>query len=164
MYERLLSEGYTQKWAEMCATQSPPGVRGTDRALMQNRLNGQWLDEMPPHQARRILAEAKAAGINTSGKYYMSGLADKRAHTDPAAWVDSVSDIRRVASSRNLTVSGIVEHKGTPVPPPKPKRLSERLTKEMVARERRANPKLREKPVQEVREMVVEKYGRKPRR
>lgn len=164
LYEKLLSEGQTPKFAEMCVTRTPPGVRGTDRALMQHRLNSQWLDDLPKAHARKIMAEARAAGINTSGKYYMSGLADKRAHKDPAAWIDSVSDIKRVATKRNLTVQGIVEHKGTPMPPPPTKRLSERLTKEMMAVERKENPKLREKKDGEVREMVVEKYGRKPRK
>ena len=120
LYVRLRSEGYTERWAEMCALQQPPGVRGTDRALMQHRLNGQWLDEMPREQANTILSQAKAAGINVEGKFYMSGLADKRAHRDPAAWVDSVADIKKVAAQRNLTVRGIVDCKGEPQPPPPP--------------------------------------------
>lgn len=160
MYVRLRSEGFTHKWAEMCALQQPPGVRGTDRAVMQGRNNQEWLNEMPPHQARKILREAKAAGINVSGRFYMSGLADKRAHRDPAAWIDSGADILRVAKERNLTVQGIVEHKGTPVPPPKRPLLSERLTREMMAREKKFHPKLKK---QELREMVQHKYGRKQR-
>lgn len=161
LYVKLRSNGFTERWAEMCALQQPPGVRGTDRALMQHRLNGQWLDEMPKGQADTILRQAKAAGINVEGKFYMSGLADKRAHRDPAAWVDSVADIKKVAAQRNLTVRGIVDCDGIPQPPPKPKRLSKRLTKEMMRFERQRDPSLKAKKDGEVREMVIEKYGRK---
>lgn len=163
MYSRLLSEGQTPRWAEMCALQQPPGVRGSDRAVMQGRYNGQWLDDMPKDHAQRLIREAKAAGINVSGRFYMSGLADKRGHRDPAAWIDSASDIKRVARERNLTVQGIVEHKGSPMDPPKQKRLSARLTREMMAYERRKNPGMKMKDG-DLKEMVKEKYGRKVRR
>lgn len=162
MYARLLSEGYGHKWAEMCALQCPPGVRGADRTFMQNRYNQQWLDDLPKDQANHLLKEARAAGVNVSGKFYMSGLADKRGPRDPAAWVDSVADIKKVAQERNLTVQGIVEHKGTPQAPPKTKRLSARLTREMMAHERRANPGMTMKDG-DLKEMVKEKYGRKSR-
>ena len=115
---------------------------------------------MPKDQADAMVREAKAAGINISGKFYMSGLADKRGHRDPAAWIDSSADIRKVARERNLTVRGIVEHQGTPMPPPKPKGLSEKLTREMMAKERLMNPgkKLSDG---ELREKVRAKYGYK---
>lgn len=160
MYVRLLSEGYGHKWAAMCALQAPPGVRGTDRAVMQGRYNQEWLNSMPKDQADAIVREAKAAGINISGKYYMAGLADKRGHRDPAAWIDSASDIRKVARERNLTVRGIVEHQGETLPPPKPKRLSAKLTREMMARERLMNPG-KKMSDGELKEMVKDKYGYK---
>lgn len=115
---------------------------------------------MPKDHADRILREARASGINVSGRYYMSGLADKRGHRDPAAWVDSVGDIQKVAKERNLSVQGIVEHKGTAMPPPKRKRLSAKLTNQMMAAERAKNPGLKMKD-RDLREMVKEKYGYK---
>lgn len=163
MYARLLSEGYTHRWAEMCALQQPPGVKGTDRAFMQGRYGEQWLDGMPQDQAQRMVKEARAAGINISGKFYMGGIADKRGHLDPAAWVESVHDVKKVAQQRNLTVSGAVEHKGEPQAPPKPKRLSATLTREMMAYERRKNPGMKMKDG-DLKEMVKEKYGRKHKR
>lgn len=161
MYKRMIAEGQTHRWAEMCALRQPPGVKGTDRAVMQGRYAEQWLDDMPTDQARRITREARAAGINISGKYYCSGLADKRGHCDPAAWIDSSADIKRVAQQRNLTVHGIVEHQATPMPPPKPKRLSERLIREMSAVERKRHPG---KSKAEIRDMVIDKYAPKWRR
>jgi len=161
LYTRLIAEGYGHRWAEMCALQQPPGVKGSDRAVMQGRYAEQWLDDMPVDQARRITREARAAGINISGKYYCSGLADKRGHCDPAAWIDSAADIKRVAVERNLTVRGIVDHEAVSLPPPKSKRLSERLIREMSAIERKRNPG---KSKAEIRELVIDKYAPKWRR
>jgi hypothetical protein len=79
---------------------------------MQGRYDGSWLDSLPLRQAKWLTKEAKSAGIDISGKYYMSGLADKRGHMDPEAWVSGVDDIKRVAVKRNLNVEGIVTVKG----------------------------------------------------
>ena len=157
-FVKLRSEGASERWAEMCALQKPPGVKGTDRAFMQGRMNNQQLDEMPVDHAQNIVTLARRAGINVSGKYYAGGLADRRGVADPKAWVSSIDDIRRVAMERNLTVSGAVEHKGIPVERPKSKPLSDRLTKELMQRERKHHPGMK---AGELREMVVSKYGRK---
>lgn len=159
MYARLRSEGQSHKWAEMCALQQPPGVKGTDRAFMQGRLNNQQLDQMPPDHARNIVTLARRAGINPTGKYYSSGLADRRGPQDPRAWVDSTADVTRVAQERNLTVTGAVEHRGRQVAPQR-KPLSEHLVREMMRVEGKRNPSMKKG---ELREMVVAKYGRRPK-
>lgn len=128
---------------------------------MQDRLNGQWLDQMPPHQARRILAEAKAAGISTSGKYYQSGLADKRGPADPAAWIDSAADIKKVAQERNLHVTGIVEHVAREVAPPASKPLSERMIRKFMGQYKQRHPT---KKVGELREMIVANHAPRHKR
>lgn len=157
MYARLRSEGLSHKWCEMVVLQQPPGLRGTDRSFMEGRYNNQQLDAMPPDHARNVVTLAKRAGINPSGKYYSSGLADKRGPADPAAWVDSTSDVKRVAMERNLTVSGQVQHKGQEMPPVR-KPLNERLTREMMGVERTNHPTMKNG---DLREMVVAKYGRR---
>ena len=160
-YLKMIREGQSERWAEMCALQTPPGTKGTDRALMQGRYNEQWLDDMPKHQAQRILREAKAAGINTSGKFYMSGIADKRGHCDPAAWIDTATDIKTVATKRNLTVSGIVNHVGTPQPPPRTK-LSKQLERRLVKDEMRSNPRMSKGEATEaVRDKYVPRWKKK---
>jgi hypothetical protein len=158
LYAKLLSEGLGHKWAEMCALQQPPGTKGTDRSYMEGRYNNQQLDRMPKDHARALVAAARAAGISVSGKYYASGLADRRGPADPAAWVDGTGDVLKVAQVRNLNVEGAVEHRATPMPRPKSKPLSERLTREMMRAERKLNPTMKRG---ELREMVVAKYGRK---
>lgn len=105
---RMVANGQTEQFALMCALQQPPGTKGTDRAFMEGRLSGNWLDQLPKRQANWMVKEAKAAGINPTGKFYLSGIADKRGHLDPEAWVDSVDDIKRVARARNLSVQGMV--------------------------------------------------------
>lgn len=153
-YLKMIRDGQTERFAEMCALMQAPGTKGMDRTLMEGRYNQQWLNEMPKHQAERIVREAKAAGINISGKFYMSGLADKRGHCDPAAWIDSTGDISKVAAERNLTVSGIVNRQGRAVQQ-KSKQLSPELEKKFVREEMRANPKLSRN---EAKEVVREKY------
>lgn len=159
-YIDMIANGVAPRLAEMLALQQPPGLRGTDRSLMEGRLNNEQFDKMPRDQALKMLATAKDAGINPSGKYYASGLADKRGPADPAAWVDSVGDIKRVAAERNLSVTGAVEHKGIPMPRPKAPRLSERLTTEMMQVAAKQKPTMKQG---ELREYVTEKYGRKPK-
>ena len=160
-YLTMIKNGQTPRFAEMCATQTPPGVRGTDRAVMQHRLNGEWLDAMPKSQAARILAEAKSAGISVEGKYYMSGLADKRGPADPAAWIDSAADIKKVAMARNLHVSGIVDHTACEVEPPKAKPLSEGAMRSLMRKYRKEHPN---KKAGELREMIVDKHAPRHKR
>jgi hypothetical protein len=108
---------------------------------MQGRLDGNWMDGIPARMAKKMAREAKAAGINITGRYYMGGLADRRGHMDPEAWVDSVADIKRVARKRNLNVSGIVNIEGHEVEPTKPAlnpKIVNRLAKQAMA----GNPKL----------------------
>lgn len=159
-YLKMIEDGQSPAFAEMCALQQPPGLKGTDRTFMQGRMNNEQFDSMPRDHALRMISEAKAAGINPNGKYYSSGLADKRGVQDPEAWVDSVSDIQKVAEKRNLTVNGAVQHKGRKMPRPKSPVLSERLTKEMMKVEKPRHPTMKQG---ELREMVQEKYGRKRR-
>lgn len=154
-YTRALP--YGERWAVMVATQTPPGTRGTDRAFMEGRYNDQWLDDMPRRQAERMLRDARAVGINPTGKTYVGGLADKRAHQDPEAWVDSTSDVLRVARKRNLTVEGIVNHKGTYIPRETPA-LSERIIREDMRHYRKLHPG---KSKGELREMIISKHALK---
>jgi hypothetical protein len=138
-YTKMIEDGQTERFAVMCSLQQAPGTKGLDGTFMEGKYNGQWLDKLPPKQARWMLAEAKAAGISTVGKFYCSGLADKRGHCDGEAWVDSTSDILRVAKKRNLDVQGAVTHKGTPTPP-KRVPLNPKLVNKMAGELMRKDP------------------------
>ncbi len=159
-YKKMVTDGVAPRMAEMLALQQPPGLRGTDRTFMEGRYNNQQFDNMPKHHAEKMMKQARQAGINPSGKYYCSGLADGRGPSDPAAWVDGVNDVLKVARARNLTVEGAVEHKGIPMPRPKSKGLSEAATRDLMREERRRQPTMKKG---ELREYVIAQYGRKPK-
>ena len=140
-YLKMIADGQTERFAVMCSLQQPPGTRGTDRAFQQGRLDGNWLDDLPKYQARRIVREAKAAGIDITGKQYMSGLANKLGHCDPKAWVSDISDIKRVAKERNLQVRGIVDIDAREEEPVRVD-LNPRIAKELAKKEIAKNPSL----------------------
>jgi hypothetical protein len=146
---------YGERWAEMCALQVAPGTKGTDRAFMEGRMNNQQLDELPKRQANYMVSEATQAGISISGKYYVSGIADKRGWKDPEAWVSNNDDVLKVARRRNLHVHGAVNHNAE-VTPPKRKILAESIIRDEVRKEKKNNPKA---DVRELREKVIEKHA-----
>ena len=143
-YRKMIADGQSEQFAIMCSLQQPPGTKGTERAFMQGRYNGEWLNNMPERQAKYMLAEAKAAGINTNGRYYHSGIADKRGWTDPKAWIEDSSDVVRVAKERDLHVTGSVNY----TPPErevKRKGLAKDVVNDLANKERKKNPKLSRK-------------------
>jgi hypothetical protein len=140
-YLRMIEDGQSERFALMCSLQQAPGTKAADRTFMEGRYSGNWLDSLPKKQAARIVREARASGINPTGKFYLSGLADKRGHMDPMAWVDSVDDIKRVAKARNLNVQGIVNIEGSHEGP-KNVPLNPRIAKELAKKEISKDPKL----------------------
>lgn len=156
-YRKLIADGQTSRFAEMVSLQIAPGTMGSDRAFMEGRYNNQQLDDLPKYQAQRLAREAREAGINISGKYYASGLADSRAWRDPEAWVSGTDDVLRVAKKRNKTVAGSVNYDAGPAPPPKRVPLSERIITEEIAREKRLNPGLKVTP--ELREKIIDRHA-----
>jgi hypothetical protein len=161
-YERMVAAGQSPRFAEMCALQHPPGTRGTDRSFMEGRLAGQWLDGLPKKQAEWMVREAKAAGITTSGRFYMGGIADKRGHLDPEAWVDSAGDVLRVAKKRDLEVHGIVDYVPPQKGPPKEVDINPRILREHVKKELKQNPRMRrEEAVEKVKDRIVPHWKRK---
>lgn len=161
-YIRMVEDGQTERFAAMCALQQPPGTRGTDRAFMQGRLAGQWLENIPKRQADRMIAQARSAGIDTTGKFYMGGIADRRGHLDPEAWVDSTGDILRVAKKRDLEVHGIVDYVPPQKGPPKEVDINPRILREHVRKEMKANPKLKKgEAIERVKDRIVPHWKRK---
>ena len=161
-YRRMILAGQTPQFAEMAALQQPPGTKGTDRALMQGRYNMEYMGSMTGPMANRMLREARNAGINVSGKFYMGGLADKRAHLDPKAWIDSVADIKKVAEERSLHVQGIVDYTPPEQPPPKSRDIDPEILRENVRKELKRNPgQKKSEVVERVKERIVPHWKRK---
>lgn len=157
VYKKALPHG--ERFAEMVALQIAPGTKGSDRAFMQGRMNNQQLDDMPVESAKWMVKEAKAAGINISGKYYCGGLADKRRWQDPEAWVSCNDDIMRVAHKRRLAVAGTVNYDPGPAAPQR-KLINDKIVAREVAKELKRNPRAK---AGEVRERILEKHTYKPK-
>jgi hypothetical protein len=157
VFKESISSGATEKFATMCAVRIAPGTKGSDRAFMEGRMNNQQLDDMPEIMARRMARDAKAAGINISGKHYVGGIADGRAWKDPEAWVSNNDDVKKVAEKRNLSVSGSVNHNGRQVSPER-KQLSETIIRKEMKNEKKLHPKADKK---ELRQRVINKHSLK---
>jgi hypothetical protein len=142
IYTTAIANGGTPAFAEMCATQTPPGTRGTDRTMMEGRLAGQDLDTLPKRQADRIVREARAAGISIAGKTYMSGIANKKGHLDPRAWVSSVAEVKQVCRERGLSIRGCVNYDAPETAPPKRVALNPKLERRLIKQEMAENPGL----------------------
>lgn len=140
---KVLALGYGERWATMVALQQPPGVSGVDRTFQEGHLDGNWLDALPKKQAQRLIREAKSAGISTAGRFYMSGIADKRGARDPKAWVSSRDDVLKVCKERKLIIRGTINYDPGEVEPPKRVDLAPRLVNELVKKELAANPKMK---------------------
>lgn len=159
-YRKMVEAGQSPRFAEMIALGVAPAVRGSDRGFMEGQMNNEQLDDMPKIQAQKMAAAAKAAGINISGKRYISGLADRKLKwRDPEAWVGGIDDMKRVAAKRRLHLTGAVEYTPHEAPPPQRILLGEDIIKRRMVEYRKQFPK---KKKAELREMIIAKHAYKP--
>jgi hypothetical protein len=100
-YLTCRDNGCSRSMALMLATRSFPGIR-TDSIFNEGRFSGQDQFIDCPAKGAWLRRQAEEAGVSTTGKYYLSGLAEYPG--DPTAWVDSMSDVRRVAREKNLAI------------------------------------------------------------
>ena len=160
-YEQCLANGCTEKFAEMVTLGQAPVYKGSDRAFMEGRLTAGG-DTMLPDQRAVAEREAKAAGIATSGRFYMGGLADSRQYRDPGAWVGSRDEVLTTAKRRKLQLEGQINY----TPPVKAKRknkeISKRALRELTRQERKENPGLTQKAAEEqVKDKYIPKWKRR---
>jgi len=84
----------------------PAPALQTNVEFMRNRDDGYGLDERGRRRGHR---RAKAAGINTTGKFWSPQL---------NAWIGSRDDVRRICRERNLDCDGMVKVEAREVEPP----------------------------------------------
>lgn len=145
--------------AELLEARQPPGTRYTERAFLQGRENGKQFQNNPG-LGNFYRSKAKAAGVSTVGRVYEPGIA--RYAGDPQAWIEGTGDLLRVARERNLTVSGCVEHKGTPMPPPVSKPIADDIVERFVNKQIAQDPGLAQrKSRRELREAAIDKHAMK---
>lgn len=161
-YRASIAAGGTPRFAEMCALQAPPGTRGSDRAFMQGRCAGEWFGDMPRTLADQMVRQARKAGINTAGKFYMGGIADRRGPADPEAWVSGRDDVVRVCKKRNLEIHGAVEYVPPEQPPRKEIDINPRILREQVREEMKKHPKLSKgEATEKVKDRIVPHWKKK---
>jgi len=158
-YLMFREAGVESVWAKMNACRKAAGSSGTDRAFDEHARHRMM--NMPAWQEKEYLKRAKEAGINTHGKFHMSGLGPP---DDPKAWVSDTHDIRKVCMERNYSCEGSVNMKGVEVAP-RQVDLAPDLVEEMVQAECQDDPalaaKVRKSPkaLDHLRHLVREKYG-----
>lgn len=162
IYQQAIANGCSERLAEMLAARQAPGTRGTDRAFLQGYLHNPFAGT-PDFIARSMLQQAKAAGINTTGKVYRGGLADWRGPADPQAWVSGIDDVRRVVREKNLNCTGVVNHKAAETQAPDDVPLAESIVQDAMRDEIAVNPEAG-KDKAALREKVVAKHGPPSRR
>ena len=159
-YDRMIAAGEAPLLAEMLALQSPPGIGGgTERSFFEGK-GHEPLRDMPEWQAKQVMDEANAAGVQTAGKVYKAALADKRGPGDPLAWVSDMHDVKKVCKLRNYNCTGAVTHVASELAPAKKVRLAPELVAQGVKAEILKEPG-KKHDVRELAQRVIEKYGGK---
>jgi len=159
-YLKLRLDGVKPVWAKMSACRRAAAMNCSDRDF--NRAERRKMEDMNPYYRRSIMAIAKRAGIDTSGKFYVGALGR---YDDPGAWVSTVDDVRTTARKKKMAFEGLVNCDYTEDQPVTRCRLAPDLVEEQAQQELAENPALAEKArrkpsvLQEVRRTVVEKYG-----
>lgn len=159
-YERCREEGTSHMLAEMFAFQSPPAA-DSDREFMFGHVNGNQF-EKETQNGDAYARIAKKHGVSTTGKVYMRGLA--RFPGDPQAWISGKGDVIRIAEKEGFNVTDsegktLVKSEVKTEPPPPP-RLADDITTRIAKQWRKASRKLAARPMEEVKEAVIDKHGR----
>ncbi len=146
-FEALVREGVAPFLAAMHATRSYPGVVGTDTQFRQS--NHSRLENTPDIIRREL---KKRRGYSGNAVY----------HTQLGEWVESVSDIKRVAERKNKTVEmddGKVLAQGRHIPRVRPP-LAENIVRSRMLSYAITDPSLASTPgrIKKLREDVINKH------
>lgn len=106
LYDLCVANGCEPRLADMLASRSFPGTKGTDRAFLQGRSLGIGQFADVPLIARHHERIAEAAGVSTVGQCYLSTLA--RYPGDPEAWVSDLHDVRSRCLERGWGCEGAI--------------------------------------------------------
>lgn len=166
LFDRLISEGKTPEAAAMYACSQAPGTKNTDRAFCQGQQRK--MENMSPLVRGMLQKRAKAAGIDTQGKYYIGG--PFGAH-DARSWVTSSEDLITVAKRNNLNLEGVINRKAdrTEAPEKEKPALAPDVIRQIEKKMLRQDPGLLAKVKnnkharRELHEQIVEKHARKKR-
>lgn len=143
---------------EMLESGCAPMMGCSDRMFLQDRHATQGLDHV---FAERYIAAARKAGINTTGKVYMSQLARKGlGPRTPEAWVSGVDDVKTACKmnghgSEKLGLKPVIKDPEPDVP------LAPDIVEEFREKEIKENPDLAHADQRELTEKIVDKHSRR---
>lgn len=152
-YFKCRKNGCSHKLAEMLAIGQPPGSN-TDKEFLEGRENGRQFQDTPElgdHYAR----VARAHGQSTTGKVYLSGLAEFPG--DPRAWVSGRGDVQRVVEERGWGCEGAVHIKPTWVAEPSGGGIAKELVDDELRSVLERVPDPAHVDIQDLREQIVER-------
>lgn len=152
-YEASREAGESHNIAEMCALRQTPGSQ-TDREFMAGRMNGEQFAGNPAlgNYYRRI---AEAHGCSTTGKTYLSQLADFPG--DPKAWVGSRADVEKVCLQTGAGCSGMVNVKVSEREPTPAVDVADDILEERADKAIELDPGLASKNRSDLKEEIKEK-------
>ncbi len=127
----------------------------TDSVFLEGRCNGNQFEKRPAH-GDAYKKKANAAGVSTTGKVYLSGLAEEPG--DPRAWVSGRGDVRRLLEERGWNSQGAVNHTTERSEPPPAMDIAPDLVTELAEKAVEQDPGLAEKDSQEVRETIKARH------
>lgn len=133
-YERMRRKGESHTIAEMCAAQSAPKMKGSERALMEGALLDNNLKGKLPAQRASVIANARKAGINPTGKIWLGELAREGMGSgrDPLAWVSGKDDVIAACRANGVGSARFGVKPPQYVPEPKQIRLNPKIARRMA--------------------------------
>lgn len=151
---------YGDLMAELLQARQAPGTKNTDRAFLEGMSSG-LTHGIDPMFAEQYYARARKAGINPTGKVFISQLG--RAE-DPLAWVSDLSDVKKACIAKGhgcepLGIKPVEKDPGPDIP------LAADIVDDLAERRMEENPdlkaKIQENPkkLQELKEEVIDKHG-----
>lgn len=156
-YDECLANGCSETLALMLAMrQAPFGM--TDSVFLEGHCNGSQFERVPG-AGDFYAREARAAGVDVTGKVYMAGLAERPG--DPRAWVSGRGDVQRLCEERGWECNGAVKVKAKPARERKKVDVAADLIDDEVTKTLVDHPEPKSVNVQDLREKIHNK--RKPR-
>jgi hypothetical protein len=153
-YVAMRLDGATHAMADMLASRMPP-MSNTDREFLEGHCNGNQF-EKTPEVGDWYAKEAKAAGVDITGRVYINSLASRPG--DPEAWVSGRGDLERVVRERNWSCQGSSNIKGHEQEGPPDVRIADDLVESRMIDRLEADPTLafkgHEELFQETREQI----------
>lgn len=160
-YLRIRREGETHRWAEMLAMGAPPRIM-TDAVYFAGHAGR--VEDMHPIQARAMLTAAHRQGFKPGpNDVYCPSIATSPG--DPLAWVPPTggrAHIRRVCEMRGMGCEGSVSVKAREPehdPHEHATKMAPDVIRDNAVRMIEANPALKSKRREEIRDMVLANHG-----